>query len=109
MSFDPGHPAPDSPNPNESTPPVRARVPDHVADGCFSSGAIVMTGPSEFIVDFLQTVGRLPSTIETEIMLGLAKPSPTTDDDNEEAETAVNHWTMIYQTLCQSVDFLYLN
>ena len=58
---------------------------------------------------FLQTVGRLPSTIETEIMLGLAKPSPTTDDDNEEAETAVNHWTMIYQTLCQSVDFLYLN
>ena len=58
MSSDPGHPAPDSPNPNESTPPVRARVPDHVADGCFSSGAIVMTGPSEFIVDFLQTVGR---------------------------------------------------
>ena len=29
-----------------------ARVPDHVADGCFSTGAIVMTGPSEYVVDF---------------------------------------------------------
>jgi hypothetical protein len=58
MSFDPSQPSPESPNPNDSTPPVRARVPDHVADGCFSSGAIVMTGPSEFIVDFLQTIGR---------------------------------------------------
>ena len=58
MSFDPSQPSPAQPNPNENTPPVRARVPDHVAEGCFSSGAIVMTGPSEFIVDFLQTVGR---------------------------------------------------
>ena len=33
-------------------------MPDDVADGCFSTGAIVMTGPSEFIVDFLQTIGR---------------------------------------------------
>lgn len=39
-------------------PAVRARVPDHVGDGCFTTGAIVMTGPSEFIVDFLQTIGR---------------------------------------------------
>ena len=60
------------PNPPESNPPgppsdqnpsqpnqaIRARVPDHIGDGCFSTGAIVMTGPSEFIVDFLQTIGR---------------------------------------------------
>lgn len=51
------------PNPPENAPDknnqaLRARVPDHVADGCFSTGAIVMTGPSEFIVDFLQTIGR---------------------------------------------------
>lgn len=38
--------------------PLRARVPDHVADGVFSTGVIVMTGPNEFIVDFLQTIGR---------------------------------------------------
>lgn len=58
MSSEP-QPAPaDRPDPNEGNPALRARVPDHVADGCFSTGAIVMTGPSEFIVDFLQTVGR---------------------------------------------------
>ncbi|KAA5545189.1 DUF3467 domain-containing protein [Roseiconus nitratireducens] len=45
---------PDSP----SAPALRARVPDHVAGGTFSTGAIVMTGPTEFIVDFLQTIGR---------------------------------------------------
>jgi hypothetical protein len=49
---------PSPPDPNEGNPALRARVPDHVADGCFSTGAIVMTGPSEFIVDFLQTIGR---------------------------------------------------
>jgi len=48
----------DHPDPNEANPALRARVPDHVADGCFSTGAIVMTGPTEFIVDFLQTIGR---------------------------------------------------
>lgn len=54
---DSGQPDPDSPAPNEN-PALRARVPDHVAGGCFSTGAIVMTGPSEFIIDFLQTIGR---------------------------------------------------
>lgn len=58
MSSDPSQPTPESNQPHDGKPPVRARVPDHVADGCFSSGVIVMTGPSEFIVDFLQTVGR---------------------------------------------------
>lgn len=33
-------------------------MPDDVASGFFSTGAIVMTGPSEYIVDFLQTIGR---------------------------------------------------
>lgn len=46
---------PDSDGPNQA---LRARVPDEVAGGCFSTGAIVMTGPTEFIVDFLQTIGR---------------------------------------------------
>ncbi len=44
--------------PEDNNPALRARVPDRVADGCFSTGAIVMTGPSEYIVDFLQTIGR---------------------------------------------------
>jgi hypothetical protein len=47
------------PNPADNqNPALRARVPDSIGDGCFSTGAIVMTGPSEFIVDFLQTIGR---------------------------------------------------
>ena len=57
MSSDSPSPA-DRPDPNEGNPALRARVPDHVADGCFSTGAIVMTGPSEYVVDFLQTIGR---------------------------------------------------
>lgn len=54
-------PAPGSaPDPNQpqENPTLRARVPDDVASGTFSTGAIVMTGPTEFIIDFLQTIGR---------------------------------------------------
>ena len=41
-------------------PPVRARVPDEVSDGVFSSGVIVMTGPTEYVLDFLQNITRPP-------------------------------------------------
>ena len=58
-------PSPERPEPN---PAVRARVPDHVADGCFSTGAIVMTGPSEFIIDFLQTIGR-PHKVSARVII----------------------------------------
>ncbi len=51
-------PSADRPDPKDPNPALRARVPDRVAEGCFSTGAIVMTGPSEFIIDFLQTIGR---------------------------------------------------
>ncbi|MEL6106184.1 MAG: DUF3467 domain-containing protein [Planctomycetota bacterium] len=54
-------PSPGSaPDPNQppENPTLRARVPDDVAGGTFSTGAIVMTGPTEFIIDFLQTIGR---------------------------------------------------
>ena len=47
-----------TPNERENNPALRARVPDCVAGGTFSTGAIVMTGPSEFVLDFLQTIGR---------------------------------------------------
>ena len=57
MSSD--NPSPDpNPNPPQDNPTLRARVPDDVAGGTFSTGAIVMTGPTEFIIDFLQTIGR---------------------------------------------------
>lgn len=58
--MNPDSPSPDSAGnpPAPDNPALRARVPDHVAGGCFSTGAIVMTGPSEYIIDFLQTIGR---------------------------------------------------
>lgn len=68
MSTDPQPSPSDRPDPNEGNPALRARVPDNVADGCFSTGAIVMTGPSEFIVDFLQTVGR-PHRVATRVVI----------------------------------------
>ncbi len=67
MSSD-SQPSPDRPDPNDANPALRARVPDRVAEGCFSTGAIVMTGPSEFIVDFLQTIGR-PHRVATRVVI----------------------------------------
>ena len=37
---------------------VGARVPQHVGKGVFATGAIVMTGQSEFVVDFVQRMQR---------------------------------------------------
>lgn len=52
------HSPDDRPDPADRSTHLRARVPDHVATGVFSTGAIVVTGPTEFIIDFLQTIGR---------------------------------------------------
>ncbi len=40
--------------------PVGALVPDGVAGGVFSTGAIVLEGPEEFIIDFIQAITRPP-------------------------------------------------
>jgi len=37
---------------------VGARVPEAVARGVFSTGAIVITGQTEFVLDFVQRMGR---------------------------------------------------
>lgn len=47
----------DRPAPGEQQP-IRARVPDNVSAGAFSTGVIVMTANSEFILDFVQNLGR---------------------------------------------------
>lgn len=66
MTDSPPNPAPE---PNQN-PALRARVPENVANGCFSTGAIVMTGASEFIVDFLQTIGR-PHKVASRVIIPL--------------------------------------
>jgi hypothetical protein len=40
--------------------PVAARLPEKVANGVFCTGAIVIEGPDEFIVDFVQAMGHPP-------------------------------------------------
>ena len=40
--------------------PVGARVPERVAAGVFCTGAIVLQGPGEFLIDFVQSAARPP-------------------------------------------------
>ncbi len=47
---------------------VRARVPDHVARGVFSTGVIVMTAPTEFVIDFIQNLGRPHQVVARVVM-----------------------------------------
>jgi len=47
---------------------VSARVPERVARGVFSTGALVLEGPNEFVIDFLQGLTR-PFTVVARIVL----------------------------------------
>jgi hypothetical protein len=47
---------------------VSARVPDHVGRGAFSTGVIVMTGATEFILDFIQNIGGPPMVVSRVVM-----------------------------------------
>lgn len=47
---------------------VTARVPQQVSRGVFSTGVIVMTGPSEFIIDFVQSVGQ-PAQVAARVVM----------------------------------------
>ncbi|MBC8350596.1 MAG: DUF3467 domain-containing protein [Planctomycetes bacterium] len=47
---------------------VTARVPEEVSRGAFSTGVIVMTGGSEFILDFIQNIGGPPQVAARVIM-----------------------------------------
>ena len=40
--------------------PIGARVPEHVGAGVFSTGTVVLNGPDEFVIDFLQGLARPP-------------------------------------------------
>ncbi|MBI1371911.1 MAG: DUF3467 domain-containing protein [Phycisphaera sp.] len=47
---------------------VSALVPEHAARGVFSTGALVLNGPHEFVVDFLQAMTR-PQQVACRIIL----------------------------------------
>jgi hypothetical protein len=63
------NPSPDDrPDPNDSMPAVRARVPEHVARGEISTGVIVVTGGTEYVLDFVRNLPR-PNAIVARVIL----------------------------------------
>ncbi len=57
---------PDQPEPARQH--VSARVPEHVSRGVFSTGVLIMTGPSEFVLDFVQNLGG-PAQVAARIVM----------------------------------------
>ena len=58
---------------------------------------------------FLQTLGRIPTKMEREILeTSILSINIDTSDDLELSEVQ-DRWALVYQTLCQSIDFLYVN
>jgi hypothetical protein len=43
--------------------PIAARVPEKIAAGVFSTGALVQTLANEFLIDFVQNLSRPPSVV----------------------------------------------
>jgi hypothetical protein len=60
-------------DPNRQSEQVRvqhlsARVPEKISRGAFSTGAIVMTGGTEFIIDFVQNLGT-PASVASRVIM----------------------------------------
>ncbi len=69
---DPGEPGqPAQPGPDQTLQrfsPVSARVPERVARGVLSTGQVILDGPKEFIIDFLQGLTR-PQQITARVVM----------------------------------------
>ena len=48
--------------------PVSARVPERLVRGALGTGVIVLTGPNEFILDFVQVLARPPQVVARVVM-----------------------------------------
>lgn len=70
----PPNPPDDQPPPSEpapqqvQVPSVTARVPSFIGSGVMSTGAIIMTGPHVFVLDFLQQFGNPPQLVGRVVM-----------------------------------------
>lgn len=85
----------DRPDPSEQ--PIRARVPDHVSAGTFSTGVIVMTAQTEFILDFVQNLGRPHQIISRVVMPHNVLPQ-LVDALQRNIELYRNRWGELPQT-----------
>ena len=58
-----------SPQPNpQPQQHMSARVPERVGPGIFSTGVLVMTGNTEFVLDFVQNLGQ-PAQIAQRVVI----------------------------------------
>src|SRR5256885_10735002 len=51
--------------------PVSARVPERLSEGVLSTGGLVLDGPNEFVLDFMQALTR-PFRVATRVVLSPA-------------------------------------
>ena len=58
----------DRADPLENMPAMRARIPEHVARGEVSTGVIVVTGGTEYVLDFVRNLPR-PNMIVARVVL----------------------------------------
>lgn len=71
MTSDAENPAdqpPQSAQPPQSPQHMSARVPEHIGRGVFSTGVLVMTGNTEFILDFIQNLGQ-PAQVAARVVM----------------------------------------
>lgn len=69
MTQEPSQPTPDENETQQArTQHVTARVPEAVRRGVFSTGMILITGPSEFVIDFVQNIGQ-PATVVARVVI----------------------------------------
>lgn len=87
MTFPPSND--DRPDPSEQ--PIRARVPEHVARGAFSTGVIVMTAQTEVILDFIQNLGR-PHQIVARVVMPHSVLPQLVDALQRNMELYKNRW-----------------
>ncbi len=53
---------------------ITARVPEGVRRGAFSTGVILITGPYEFVIDFVQGIGQPPHVVARVVVPLAAMP-----------------------------------
>lgn len=71
---DPYYPSNEGEAPRPKQTAFSARVPESVNRGVFSTGAIVVTGASEFVVDFILRMGRPHQVVARVILPHAAMP-----------------------------------
>lgn len=54
--------------------PLSARIPSSIGNGAFSTGVIIMSGPYEFVIDFIQNVGGPPTVVARVVIAHAVMP-----------------------------------